>query len=66
MKGGVAPAVPARTITYLVTDPDVMKNDALYYKNCAPQKPSRYSQNSEMAKKLWMISEKLCGIDSGE
>lgn len=64
MKGGVAPEVPAKTITYLVTDPGVMKNNALYYKDCAPQQPSRYSQNSEMAKKLWAISEKLCGIGS--
>lgn len=56
---GVSPTVPAKTYEYLVdTEP---APGELYYYRC---KPNRYSREvtSENAKRLFSLSERLCGI----
>ncbi|NMA33658.1 MAG: hypothetical protein GX940_03780, partial [Clostridiaceae bacterium] len=34
----------------------------VYWKDCRPKDPSRYSQDPGAAKRLWDLSERMCGI----
>jgi len=43
-------------------DPSVGEVTGLYYADCAPAKPPAQALDSEAAKKLWTISEKLVQI----
>ena len=36
--------------------------DEVYWKDCLPVKPSRYSQLEEVGSRLWELSERMCGI----
>lgn len=62
MRKGTSPEVPAETILYLSAVPSGELEKEVYWKNCRPVKPSRYSQKEEVGRRLWDISEKLCGI----
>jgi len=61
-KKGISPEVPANCITFLCENMDLRHSPHIYWKNCMPQKPSAYSQNEDAARRLWEISEKMCGI----
>jgi len=65
-KGGIDPAVPAKSIAYLAGEPSVHKSMQVYWKDCKPKKPSAYSQREDVALRLWQLSEKMCGIESSE
>lgn len=53
---------PARAISYLASEPSVRHKGEIYWKDCAPLKPSRYSQSEEAGTRLWELSERMCGI----
>jgi NAD(P)-dependent dehydrogenase (short-subunit alcohol dehydrogenase family) len=53
---------PAHSITYMVSEPSVRKTGEVYWKDCVPLKPSRYSQLEEEGARLWELSERMCGI----
>lgn len=59
---GRRPEDAAETILFLVDDPAVRKVNAIYWKNCQPTPPSRYVKRTEAAQRLWVLSEKMCGI----
>lgn len=61
-KSGTPVEQPARCITWLATQPDARKTDKIYWKDCAPLEPSRYSQRSDVAERFWDLSERMCGI----
>ncbi|NLC67366.1 MAG: SDR family NAD(P)-dependent oxidoreductase [Clostridiaceae bacterium] len=61
---GITPREAASGIVYLASEPSVMREKAVYWKNCKSCNPSRYSQKGEALLKLWEISEKMCGISS--
>lgn len=61
-KGGTPPEVPARSMAYLALDPAPRLSGKIYWKDCGPKDPSRYSQDPDAAKRLWELSEKMCGI----
>ena len=63
-RGGVPPREAARSIVWLAGEPSISHSDQLYWKYCRPQKPSQYSEKSGEALKLWLLSEKMCGIHS--
>lgn len=63
-RGGVEPAKAAATIIHLACEPSDRLPADVYWKDCMPQQPSRYSQREDYAEKLWGISEKMCGITS--
>ena len=56
---------PARSIAYLATEAEPRRTGAVYWKDCAPLKPSRYSQLEDVGSKLWELSERMCGIKFG-
>lgn len=63
-RGGVLPAEAASSIVYLASEPSIRTSDGVYWKQCRPLKPSLYSQRPDEARRLWELSEKMCGISS--
>jgi len=59
---GTSPDVPANCIAFLCENTDLINSPHIYWKNCKPKKPSAYSQNEDAARRLWELSEKMCGI----
>jgi NAD(P)-dependent dehydrogenase (short-subunit alcohol dehydrogenase family) len=54
----------AATVVYLASQASIVPPDAVYWKNCRPKAPSRYSLREDEAARLWSLSERLCGIGS--
>ncbi|MBX3192481.1 MAG: SDR family oxidoreductase [Labilithrix sp.] len=52
----------ARTSIHLASAPDVEDVSGAYFVKSAVAKPSRAARNDENAKRLWSISEELCGV----
>ncbi|HEY8349066.1 MAG TPA: SDR family NAD(P)-dependent oxidoreductase [Clostridia bacterium] len=61
-KSGTRPEVPAHWLAYLALDPAPRSTGKVYWKDCRPKEPSPYSQKPEIAKRLWELSERMCGI----
>ncbi len=61
-KNGVPPERAARSIAFLAGEPSIQDRTEVYWKDCKPVRPSRYSQKPEAAIRLWELSEKMCGI----
>lgn len=53
---------PALAISYLAAEPALQQICEVYWKDCEPLKPSRYSQLEEAGARLWELSERMCGI----
>jgi retinol dehydrogenase 12 len=62
-KHGVSPYVPAQTITYLCEQGCDFSPKWAYFYNSAEKEPSKPSRDCVGMKRLWEISEQLCGID---
>jgi NAD(P)-dependent dehydrogenase (short-subunit alcohol dehydrogenase family) len=52
----------ARTSVYLATSPDVEKVTGEYFIKCKIATPSERARNADDARRLWELSERLCGI----
>jgi NAD(P)-dependent dehydrogenase (short-subunit alcohol dehydrogenase family) len=63
--GGTPPDVPARSISYLLTEPSIQSSTQLYWKDSRPKKASRYALDAQSSCRLWDLSEKMCGITQG-
>jgi len=61
-KSGTPADQPAHCITWLATEPDARKTDKIYWKDCSPLNPSRYSQRLDVAERFWELSERMSGI----
>lgn len=61
-RSGTAAEQPAHSISYLAAESAARKAGDVYWKDCAPLKPSRYSQREEIGSRLWELSERMCGI----
>lgn len=60
-KKGTSTEVPAECLLYLASVPVQELAKEPYWKDCKPVKPSKYSQSEEVGRRLWEISERLCG-----
>ncbi|XP_052749303.1 retinol dehydrogenase 13-like [Galleria mellonella] len=49
----------SQTSIYLAVSPEVADVSGRYFSDCREKEPSKLSQNHELAKKLWIESEKL-------
>lgn len=58
------PEKGAESSIYAATSPELTGVSGKYYFNCKEHRPSRAACDDVAAKKLWDISEKLCGIHS--
>lgn len=61
--GGVPPAEPARGVAFLLAEPSLQTAPEIYWKSCAPLQPSRYALDFENSRRLWDLSEKMCGLE---
>jgi NAD(P)-dependent dehydrogenase (short-subunit alcohol dehydrogenase family) len=61
-KHGRPPEEPAACIAALVTEPEYAGMTGLYWKDIRPQTPSRLARDPRAARRLWALSEELCGI----
>ena len=52
----------ARTSIHLASAPEVEGVTGEYFVRCKVKQPSRRARDDEEAKKLWALSERLCGI----
>ncbi|MEJ2163203.1 MAG: SDR family oxidoreductase [Robiginitalea sp.] len=62
--GGVSPEKGAETSIYLATSEQVKGQSGKYWDKCQPKPSSRHSYIEEDARRLWNLSESLCGIEN--
>ncbi len=53
----------AATAVYVATSDDCAKVSGAYFVNCKKARASRKSADEALAKRLWAVSEQLCGIE---
>ena len=49
----------AATQLYAATHPDAKQCSGQYLSHCNPARPSRHGRDAELARKLWVASEKI-------
>lgn len=59
---GTGAEVPAACIAYLCLNTQIQCPPKVYWKDCRPKAPSRYSRRPDIAARFWKLSEKMCGI----
>jgi retinol dehydrogenase 12 len=52
----------ARTSIYLASSPEVETVSGEYFAKCKIKQPSKRARDDESAKRLWEMSEQLCGV----
>jgi NAD(P)-dependent dehydrogenase (short-subunit alcohol dehydrogenase family) len=65
-RGGVSPAESARGVVYLATEPSIQNATQIYWKDNHPKAPNRYALDEDVARRLWNLSEQMCGIEAGK
>ncbi|NMB90228.1 MAG: SDR family oxidoreductase [Chloroflexi bacterium] len=60
--GGISPAESARGIVYLLTEPSIQQANEPYWKHGQPKAPSPRSRDRQAARRLWDLSESMCGL----
>ena len=62
-QSGAHPDVPAKTIAFVASEPNLIPSDGLYWKNLHSIAPSDYAIRPAEADRLWQLSQRLCGLD---
>jgi NAD(P)-dependent dehydrogenase (short-subunit alcohol dehydrogenase family) len=65
-RAGVPPQQSARGVVYLATEVSIQNSPEIYWKDSHPKAPDRYALNEEAARRLWNLSEQMCGIEPGK
>jgi NAD(P)-dependent dehydrogenase (short-subunit alcohol dehydrogenase family) len=52
----------AKTSVFLASAPEIEGASGLYFADCKVKKPSRAARDDDSAKRLWELSERLCGV----
>jgi NAD(P)-dependent dehydrogenase (short-subunit alcohol dehydrogenase family) len=60
----ISPEKGAQTIVYLASSPDVGSVSGEYFYKCQPATPTAQARDDKSAKRLWMESAKLAGIEA--
>jgi hypothetical protein len=60
---GVSAGDAAASVAFLAADPGAAGASGLYWKERHPVPPSEASLRAEDARRLWEMSERLCGVD---
>ncbi len=64
-RSGVAPEQSARGVAYLAAEPAIQASPEIYWKDGHPKAPDRYALDKDAARRLWDLSEQMCGIEAG-
>jgi retinol dehydrogenase 12 len=59
---GITPEESARGVVYLASEPSIQDSSEVYWKHSVPKTPDRYALKPENGRRLWEISEQMCGI----
>jgi hypothetical protein len=51
---------------YLATEPSIQNASQIYWKDSHPKAPNRYALDEDAARRLWNLSEQMCGIEPGK
>jgi len=65
-RGGITAEESARGLVFLASEPSIQGSQYVYWKHGKPKAPSRYALDEETGRRLWEISQKMCGITTGE
>lgn len=65
-QGGVSTAEGAATSVFLASEPSIQDSPDIYWKDCRPKSPSRFSRRDDYARRLWEMSERMCNITSAD
>jgi NAD(P)-dependent dehydrogenase (short-subunit alcohol dehydrogenase family) len=65
-RSGVTPEHSARGVVYLATEPSIQYSPEIYWKDCHPKAPNPYALDEKAARRLWNLSEQMCGIETGK
>ena len=57
-----SPEKGAETAVYLASSPEVAGVSGRYFVDCRPRSPKDFAQNDADARRLWEVSERLCGL----
>jgi retinol dehydrogenase-12 len=58
----LTPEEGARTSVYLASSPDVANVTGEFFVRCKIATPSRQARDDDSARRLWQLSEQLCGV----
>jgi len=64
--GGISPEESVPGIAYLVSEPSIQNAPEIYWKHGAPQSPSPNALDQMSARRLWELSEEMCGISDAK
>jgi NAD(P)-dependent dehydrogenase (short-subunit alcohol dehydrogenase family) len=59
---GITPEESARGVAYLVSEPSIQNATEIYWKHGRPQSPREHALDQASARRLWALSEEMCGI----
>ena len=65
-RSGVTPQESAMGVVYLATEPTIQNSSEIYWKDCHPKSPNPYALDEDAARRLWNLSEQMCGIEPGK
>ena len=60
----ISPEKGADTIVYLASSPEVARVSGAYFYKCRPATPSKEAQDDAAARRLWIESARLGGLES--
>lgn len=60
----ISPEKGAETLVYLASSPDVASVTGQYFYKCRPATPARQAQDDAAARRLWLESARLAGIEA--
>lgn len=64
-RAGISPQESARGVVFLATEPFIQNATAIYWKHSQPKAPNPHALDMDEARRLWEISEQMCGITAG-
>ena len=62
---GISAEESARGLVFLASEPSIQNSSEIYWKHSMPKAPKPYALDPENAKRLWALSEKMCGVSFG-
>jgi NAD(P)-dependent dehydrogenase (short-subunit alcohol dehydrogenase family) len=60
----ISPEKGAETIVYLAASPEVAGRSGEYFYKCLPATPTAAARDDAAAQRLWMLSQKIAGIEA--
>jgi NAD(P)-dependent dehydrogenase (short-subunit alcohol dehydrogenase family) len=63
---GISAEESAKGLVFLASEPSIQGSSEIYWKHSMPKVPKPYALDPENGKRLWALSEKMCGIPAGD